>query len=179
MVLRTKKISVLALLCALALVIGYFENLIPVFSVIPGGKIGLANTVTLVVFFMMGIRYAFVFGVMRSLLSSLMFSGFAAFFYSLAGTVLSIVAMWLSKKLLARHTSEIGISIIGAVAFNIGQLAVCAAVVGNMTIFRYLPVFLIISACAGCITGYIAKKIVNFFMLKNFKFRNGDVKIWK
>ena len=68
--MHTKSTAVFALFCALALVLGYFENLIPAFLVVPGGKIGLANIVTMVVFCLMGAKPALAFGVLRCFLSS-------------------------------------------------------------------------------------------------------------
>ncbi len=166
--LRTKTTAVFALLCALALVIGYFETFLPAFLVIPGGKIGLANIVTMVVFCLFGTKEALAFGLLRSLLSSVMYSGFFAFFYSCAGTVLSVVSMAAAKKMLNLRVSEIGLSIIGASFFNFGQLAVCAAVLKSIAVFRYFPALLLVSAFAGSLTGYAAKRINAYIYLKEF-----------
>lgn len=161
--MRTKSMAVFALLCALALVIGYFETFVSFFWVVPGGKIGLANIITMVVFCLLGTKSALIFGSLRSLLSALLYSGFFAFFYSLAGTVMSVLSMAAAKKLLKRRVSEIGISVIGAVFFNLGQLTVCATVLNSMEIFRYFPALLTVSAIAGSITGYAAQRIIAVF----------------
>lgn len=162
--MHTKSTAFLALMCAAALVIGYFEAFIPAFFAAPGGKIGMANIVTMVVFCLMGTKSALVFGGLRSLLSALLYSGFFAFFYSLAGTVLSVLSMAAAKKILKTRVSEIGLSIIGAVFFNVGQLFVCSAVLNSPEVFRYLPALLTVSAIAGSITGYTAKRIMPIFM---------------
>lgn len=160
--LRTKKLTLFALLLAVGLVLGFFESLMPAFSVVPGGKVGLANSVTLLVFCLFSFPEALLFGILRSLLSSLLYSGFSAFFYSAAGSLLSIFSMWIFKKLLKKHVSEVGLSVLGAAFFNVGQLLVCAAVLENMEIFRYFPALGIISAFAGTVTGYIAKSILRY-----------------
>lgn len=160
--MRTKKLTALSLLCAVALVLGFLENTLLVFSVVPGGKIGIANSVTLLVFCAFSPLTALVFGLFRALLSALLLSGFVSFWYSAAGSLVSVFLMWLTKKILGEKVSQIGTSIVGAVGFNIGQLSVAACVLETVQIFRYLPVMSAFSAFAGLITGYIAKKIYTY-----------------
>lgn len=164
--MRTKTITTLALFCAAALVLGYFENALPIFSVVPGGKIGLANAVTMVIFYLMGAKTGLLFGVLRCLLSAALYQGFSALAYGLAGTVLSILAMTISSKLLRVRTSPIGISIIGAAFFNVGQLVVCVAVLESGIVFRYLPALLAVSAFSGALTGDIARRMLDLSSLK-------------
>lgn len=165
--LRTKKLALFSLFCALGLVIGFFENTIPIFNVIPGGKIGLANCVTLVVFSLFSPVEALLFGLFRSFLSSVLFSGVQSFFYSATGTILSVLAMTLARKLLKKNITEIGISVFGALFFNIGQIFVCSILVSNIQVFRYLSVLGIISAVSGMVTGYISKMIILYLNSKN------------
>lgn len=167
--MRTKKTAHFALLLALALVLSYFESLIPLFSVIPGGKIGLANIVTMVVFCLFGAWPALWFGLLRCLLSAVLVSGVFAFLYSGAGTVLSVLCMAVGQKLLKDKVSEIGLSILGAVFFNAGQLIVCACVLGSTAIFRYFPTLGIVSSIAGFVTGYIANRTNRYMMGNIFK----------
>lgn len=157
--MRTKKTVLYALLCALALVIGYFENLIPAFFVVPGGKIGLANVVTMAVFFLFRPAEALAFGALRSFLSAVLYNGFFAFFYSLVGTFFSVISMAAARKALHKRVSEIGLSIIGAAFYNFGQLALCAAVLESVQVFRYFPALLMLSAFAGAVTGFLAHHI--------------------
>lgn len=166
--LRTNRLTSFSILCALALVIGYFESLLPVFSVIPGGKIGLANVVTMVVFFKMGKKSSLLFGVLRCLLSAVIFSGFSAFLYSFAGTILSLFSMMVAKQIFKTKISEIGISIIGATLFNVGQILVCAALLQSIVVLRYLPALLVISSVAGVVTGFLAQKLNLYLKEKEF-----------
>ena len=85
MALRTKKITTFALLCAVGLVLSFVESMIPGFSVVPGGKIGLANIVTMVVFCLFPVSETLVFALFRSLLTAVLASGFSAFFYRKIG----------------------------------------------------------------------------------------------
>lgn len=167
MVLRTKKIALFSLFCALGTVISFFENLLPIFNIIPGGKIGLANCVTMVVFSLFSPLETLLFGLFRGLLSSVLFSGFQSFIYSAVGTIFSVTAMAVLKKIIKRSVTEIGISVIGALFFNIGQILVCAVVVSNVHVFRYLSVLGIISVVSGMVTGYISKMIILYIGAKN------------
>ena len=165
--MRTKKVALFSLLCAIGLVIGFFENTIPVFNIIPGGKIGLANCVTLVVFSLFSPLDALLFAVLRSFLSSILFSGVQSFFYSAVGSMFSVLAMTASKKALKKNITEIGTSVTGAVFFNIGQILICSIAVSNIQVFRYMSVLGIISAVSGTITGYISKMINLYLNSKN------------
>ena len=167
--LRTKKLTLFSLLLAIALVLGFFESFIPAFSVVPGGKLGLANIVTMAVFCLFSLPEALLFGIVRSLLTAVLYSGISAFFYSCAGSVLSVLAMWIFRKLLKNSISEIGLSISGAVWFNIGQLTVAAFFLGTVQIFRYFPALGIISAFAGLLTGYITKILLVYINKKNIQ----------
>lgn len=165
--MRTKKLALFSLFCALGTVIAFFENLVPFFNVIPGGKIGLANCVTMVVFSLFSPLETLLFGLLRGLLSSVLFSGIQSFVYSAVGTIFSVIAMTALKKLLKNNITEIGISVTGALFFNIGQILVCSFVVSNVQVFRYLSVLGIISAVSGIVTGYISKMIILYLSSKN------------
>ena len=181
--MRTKKLTAFALLCAGALVLGFLESMIPVFSVVPGGKIGFANIVTMMVFCLYALPEALLFGLLRSLLSAVLYSGISAFFYSAAGSVFCVLSMWLFQNMLSRRVSEIGLSVIGAVGFNIGQLFVASAVLGSLQIFRYFPALGVVSAFAGAVTGYVAKSLMMYINRKNLQniemTGNGENKLWK
>ena len=165
--MRTKKLTLFALLGAIALVLGLLENTLLVFSIVPGGKIGVANSVTMLVFYLFSPLEALGFGVFRALLSACLYSGMTSFWYSVAGAFLSVAFMWGARNLFKDKVSEIGTSILGAVGFNIGQLAVAACVLESVQIFRYFPALGVVSAIAGLVTGYLAKNILNH-LIKEF-----------
>ena len=166
--MRTKTITMLSLLCAIALVLGYVESFLPFFSFVPGGKIGLANIVTMVVFCMFGARTSFPFGTLRCLLSALLYQGFSAFFYGFGGTVFSVFSMWFFQKMLKERISPIGLSVVSAAFFNTGQIVVCALVLNGLSVFRYLPALLAVSALSGAVTGAAAKRILDLSYFRYF-----------
>ncbi len=166
--MRTKTVTMLSLLCATALVLGYIESFVPIFSLLPGGKIGIANTVTMVVFCLFGARTGILFGALRCLLSAVLYQGLSAFFYGFGGTIFAVLFMWIFQKMLNARISPIGLSVVSAAFFNVGQLAVCALVLNGLSVFYYLPALLAVSALSGVVTGAIAKQILELSLFTNF-----------
>jgi heptaprenyl diphosphate synthase len=155
--MKTKVIARFGLLTALALVLGYAEQWIPVAPGIPGIKLGLANTVLLYAVYMASPLEAAMLMVSKVLLSGFLYAGFAAMLYSLAGGILSLIVMLLLCRL--PRVGVIGVSAAGAVAHNIGQLAVAAAMLGVGTVWAYLPILMLSGVVMGPVTGYVAKSV--------------------
>ena len=93
-----RRIALTGLLAALALIFSYVEVLFPLNAGIPGIKLGLANLVPLVIMYRMDARYAFAANLIRVLLAGLLFSGLFAALYSLAGSCVSFLIMYLDRK---------------------------------------------------------------------------------
>lgn len=72
---KIKKLTIAALLAALALIFSYIEVLIPFNPGIPGIKLGIANLVVIIALYYLGIRYALLINIIRILISGLLFSG--------------------------------------------------------------------------------------------------------
>ena len=147
-------IAKLGLLTAVAIVLGYFEHLLPV-SGIPGVKLGLANTVLLYALYLLDVPSAILLMFLKVGVSGLLFGGPAAMIYSFAGGVLSLVVMIFARKM--PGVSVIGVSVLGAVAHNIGQMLIALFIVETRAILAYLPILLIAAAVTGTLTGLIAR----------------------
>lgn len=147
-------IAKLGMLTAVAIVLGYFEHLLPVTG-IPGVKLGLANTVLLYALYLLDIPSAMLLMFLKVAISGLLFGGPAAMLYSFAGGVLSLCMMILARKI--KGLSVVGVSIIGAVSHNIAQMIVAVFVVETRAILAYLPVLLIAAAVTGTLTGLVAQ----------------------
>ena len=140
-------------LCALSIVLQILENYIPIIPSIPGGKLGIANAVVLFILYAYSAKYAFVISILKAVVSTLLYGGINAMLYSVAGAIFSVIAMIVFKRYCGKYLSVIGVSIIGAVFHNFGQVLVSALVLNNIYIFSYLSVLLIISVITGCVTG--------------------------
>lgn len=156
---KSKKVAFFAMNVALAFVFSYLESLIPFNFGIPGIKLGLANLVVVTALYTVGEKQAFVISVIRIILSGLTFGGVFSLVYSLAGGILSFVAMLLAKK--CRALSVTGVSIIGGSLHNIGQLIAAAIVMQTASIAYYLPVLLLSGAVTGAVIGVVSNLIIN------------------
>jgi heptaprenyl diphosphate synthase len=150
-----RKIGIMAVFIAIGLVLQYFESRI-IITPVPGGKLGLANIVTVINIFLFGGGNATVIAIIRAFLGALVSGGAATVPYSVAGAALSTLAMWIVKKYFYPKVSIIGISIIGAVFHNIAQLLIASAVYVSGYIFSYLPGLLVLALVSGTVTGYAA-----------------------
>ncbi|MBE5975886.1 Gx transporter family protein [Lacrimispora xylanisolvens] len=147
------------MLIALAFVLSFVESLIPISLGIPGVKLGLANLVTVVGLYTVGTTGTVVVSLLRIVLTGFTFGNLFAMLYSLAGWGLSIVIMILCKKKKWFGTS--GISILGGIGHNIGQITVAAFVVKQAGVFFYLPMLLIAGTAAGLVIGILGAMIIS------------------
>lgn len=145
----------MALLTAVAVVLGYIEHLIPMPGSIPGIKLGLANTVLLYAIYLLDAKSAFLLMVLKVGLSGLMYGGVSAMMFSFGGGLCSLLMMLLMKKL--GGVSIIGVSVVGAVFHNVGQTAVAAFMVNTAALMGYVPFLLVAAVVTGVLTGIAAK----------------------
>ncbi len=153
-----KKIALYGVLIALALMVSFVETLIPIPIMIPGIKLGLANSVILFVLYYIGNKDAFLISILRVIISGFLFANMASIFYSLGGALLSLFVMCLLKK--THKFSIIGISIAGAIAHNMGQLLVAAYVTSVRTVIFYFPNLMIAGIITGALIGIIGKEVI-------------------
>lgn len=155
--MTAKRIAYLGLLIALAFVFSYIEFLIPINIGVPGAKLGLANLVIIVAIYTIGERNSFILSMLRIILVGFTFANMASMLYSLAGGILSFVAMVAAKR--AKRFSITGVSVIGGVFHNIGQILMAIWVVKTSSLIFYLPVLLIAGTIAGVIIGILGAMV--------------------
>lgn len=139
---------------ALALLLGYVESLIALPLPVPGAKLGLPNLVILLALYLLGPKAAGGLTVLRVVLSALLFSGFSAFWFSLAGAILSFLVMSLAWRI--PRLGVVGVSVLGGVFHNLGQLIVAGLVIENLSILGFLPLLMVFGVIAGALLGVIA-----------------------
>ncbi|MCL2838697.1 MAG: Gx transporter family protein [Oscillospiraceae bacterium] len=160
---NVKKLTTIAILTAVAICLAIFEQMLPPITAIPGGKLGLANIVTMIALYKFGGGTAIGIAVTRSILGSLLYGGASALPYSLAGALLSSILMVLFYR--RAGLSFIGIGVIGGVSHNIAQTIVAAAILQNIYVLTYMPVLMIVAVFAGAFTGFAAIQVTK--RLKN------------
>jgi heptaprenyl diphosphate synthase len=89
----------------------------------------------------------------RLLLQMLLGGTASTFLYSLGGSTLSLIFMYLAKSLGPKRVSIIGVSAVGGFFHNVGQLCVAAFIAQTWAILNYLPVLSIIGILAGLFVG--------------------------
>ena len=139
---------------ALALVAGYGEQLIPVNPGIPGVKLGLANIVTMILLYVLGLRASVIVSALRILLSGFLFGNGFAIIYSAAGAALSILVMTILKK--TGKFSCVGVSVAGGVFHNVGQILVAMVVLETKALYYYLPILILSGLAAGILVGILS-----------------------
>jgi len=156
---KAQQIALSGILTGLMLVFGFIERQFPLPVPVPGIKLGLANSVLLYALYMMNIRQAIVLMLLKALMSWLIYMNMSAMLYSLAGGVLSLAVMILVFR--AKGVSVVGVSALGAVGFNIGQILMAVWVLGTpQLIVTYLPVLMVAGVLTGILTGVIAQMVM-------------------
>lgn len=154
--MKTKRLTLLAVMLAASIVLSIVESFIPVF--IPGVKLGLANVVTLIIFYMYGDRDALLILVLRIFLVGILAGTIASpgFFLSLSGGMVAYVMMFIFKHL--KVFSIIGVSIMGAFGHSVGQIAMAIFLIERTELIFYLPWILVLSVVTGVLTGMVSQK---------------------
>ena len=156
---RVQRIALSGLLTSLMLVLGLVERQFPLTAAIPGIKLGLANSVLLYALYMMGVRQSVVLMLLKALMSWLIYTNMSAMLYSLGGGALSLLAMVILSKV--DGVSIIGVSALGAVFFNVGQILVAVLILNTpQLLMTYLPILMVSGVVTGVLTGVVAQMVM-------------------
>ncbi len=158
--MKIRKLTTMALLCAIALTIHMVEAQIPPIVPLPGVKIGLANIVTVFAVFALGPGEAAMILTGRIFLGAVFAGNFSSILYSAAGGICAIGVTILLRRILTKKQLWVAGSL-GAVAHSIGQIAVAVVWTGTPSVLMYLPVLAAISIVTGFCTGLAAQFLVN------------------
>lgn len=158
--MKTKKLTLLGLLCAIALTIFMVEAQIPPLVPLPGVKLGLANIVTVFAVFALGPKEGAAVLFVRVFLGAVFAGNFSTIFYSAAGGLLAILTTIGLRKILKKNQLWVA-GCLGAAAHSIGQMAMAMVLLGTPSLAVYLPVMIAISIVTGLFTGLCAQYLVN------------------
>ena len=152
-----KRISVIAVFTALALIFSYIEAIIPFNLGVPGVKLGIANIVVVCALYIFGVKEAVGISLIRVFVIGLLFGNAVSLIYSLSGAVLSIAVMIICKRL---KLSVIGVSAMGGIFHNVGQLSAAALILNSSAVMYYYPVLFISGIVTGIIIGRVSLPII-------------------
>ena len=146
-----KKIALLGLCTAIAMVFAWIESqLPPLVAAVPGIKLGLPNIVTVFCLYRFGWKEAASFSFVRIVTVSLLFSP-ATLPYSLAGGFLSLLGMILLKK--TDLLSTTGVSVAGGVLHNAGQILMAMLIMSTAGLGYYFIILAVTGTISGIFVG--------------------------
>lgn len=150
---KVTRLAMLGVFTAVALVLSYVESLLPpIWTAVPGIKMGLPNIIIIILLYKLGIKEAALVSLIRVLFSSfLLFGSGMMLIYSVVGATLSLVLMAICKKL--NIFSTVGVSVVGGISHNLGQILVAIALFDTTQLGYYMIVLSITGTIAGVFIG--------------------------
>lgn len=158
--MKAKKIALLSLFCAVAMIMSYIEALIPL--PLPFGiKVGLPNIIIVFILYRFGAKEAVIVSLVRVLLVALLFGNAMTLSYSLAGAILSVALMTALKA--TKWFTTIGVSVAGGIFHNTGQTLVACILMNTVEISSILPLLTITGTVAGILVGICGHLLIKKF----------------
>lgn len=159
---KTRRIALLGILTSVSLVLSYIEAILPpLWSAVPGIKMGLPNIIIVLLLYRFSFRDAAVVSLIRISIMSLLFGNAMIFIYSFAGAALSLFVMATFKKM--DFLSTVGVSITGGVTHNLGQIIVAIIIMQTKEIGYYMIVLAITGTIAGVLIGIVSAVVLRYF----------------
>ena len=152
------KVAYIGVMLSLALILSYIESLISFDTIFPGIKLGLSNFIVVIALYVFGPLSGLLLGLLKALITSLIFGNMTTMIYSLSGAILSFGIMYLLYRSHGFHLPVI--SAAGGVFHNIGQFLaavfIMKAFVPGAFAF-YIGVLITSGLVSGLVTGFIAQ----------------------
>ena len=158
--MKTKKLTTLSMLTAIALTIFMVEAQIPPLTPVPGIKMGLSNIVTVFTVFAIGPKEAAAVLFVRVFLGAVFAGNFSTIFYSGAGGLCAILVTICLRKILTKKQLWVA-GICGAIAHSVGQMVMAVTLTATPGLLAYLLIMIVASIISGTFTGLCAQFLVN------------------
>lgn len=175
---KLQRMVFLGILCAEGIVLGVLEASLPtIFPFAPGAKIGLSNIVTLIALVTLPFGDCILLTILRLVLTALITGGAITFLYAFSGAMLSLIMMkffmfFYKRKLI----SLIGVSIVGGVFHNLGQLLIASWIAQTPSIMLYLPILTFMGILSGIAVGLVAKQLLKHIITLDFITKSAKLK---
>ena len=158
--MKAKKIAILGMFCAVAMVMSYIEAIIPL--PLPFGiKVGFPNIVIVFLLYHFGIKEAVAVSIVRVLLVSLLFGNSLSLAYSIAGATISLIIMIILKA--TKLFTTIGVSVSGGILHNTAQIFVACLIMDTFEISYAIPLLSLTGTIAGIIVGICGHNLIKKF----------------
>lgn len=151
------RVAFIGLWTALALALSFAETFLPLPSLLPGAKLGLANLVTLLALYLLPSWHDAALVLLLRVGLGSVFMGGGAFWYSAAGGALSFALMCLLRRL---GLGVVAVSAAGGIAHNLGQLFAARLVLRTAALLAYAPLLAALGLAAGLAIGLLAAALL-------------------
>lgn len=152
----TQKLVALALLFAMAIALGMFENVLPPLPAPVPLRYGLSNIAVMYALFFLGLPSAYTIAILKSLFA-VMTRGLIAGLTSLSGGLLSVTCMYMLNRLTGGRVSYSILGVSGAVCHNLGQyLLIILLDYLRIPVLAFLPLLLF----TGIVTGLLSSALL-------------------
>lgn len=167
--LTTRRLTLVTMLTAMAIIANLVESAVTLPIVFPGVRLGLANVFGIIALYMFGEKEMLGVNLMRVLLASLLSGRIFGypFFMSLTGVMISSIMVIICKRW--SPLSVIGINCVSSTFHGVGQIIVVMFIMQSVEVIMYLGIMILLGIPTGLLTGYIAQMILK-------RFRKGEVK---
>lgn len=159
--MQTKRITLLSLYVAIALALFVLELQVPLPIALPGVKLGLSNIVTLVALLFLDRKAAASILFIRILLGAFLVGIPSTLLFSTVGGGFALLVMSITLRLF-KETHIWIVSILGALAHNIGQIFAAMLYLQTTSLLVFLPVLILSAILSGCFTGFVAKQLLPY-----------------
>ena len=159
--LKPRRITILPMLAAGGTVIFVFESMIP--QPLPWAKLGLSNIAILLAIYYFGFWEGLAVSWLKVIIGGLFTGGLLspAFALGMTGGGFAVIAMISLKTVSEEKFSPVGISIAGAAAHSVGQLAaVNLLFIRQGFIWNLLPIMILTSIFTGAVVGFIGMDVL-------------------
>ncbi len=153
---KHNKLTRTALLFALCIVLNFAESWIILLPAFPGVKAGLSNIPVMFALFCAGFPTALGLAVAKGIFT-LAVRGVSAGILSLAGGTLSVIVMWVLRKIFERNMSMGTLSISGAVIHNLAQLLAISFLWKTLAVWSMSPILIISGIVFGALNALLLK----------------------
>ncbi|MCL2203192.1 MAG: Gx transporter family protein [Defluviitaleaceae bacterium] len=154
-----RHIALMGIMLGMVMVLTTLEHVLVVPFLPPHVKPGFANIMVMYCVFVLGGRQAFMLNVLKAVFV-LATRGFIAGLLSLSGGMVSVGVIILLAGAKGGRMGYAAVSVGGALAHNLGQLAVIMLLFASGAMVYYLPVLIISGMAAGLLTGALLKALM-------------------
>lgn len=153
---QTRRLTQLALFFALALLLSWFENLLPPPPVPVPVRYGLSNIAVMACLFFWGLPSALLLAVLKAGWV-LMLRGAVAGLLSLGGGVMAVLMMGVFLRLFGERISYLLLSVIGAITHNFTQYLLVSLLYIGASLSVLYPFLILTGVVTGAMTALLLK----------------------